>query len=718
MKTKYILSLMVGMLFSFQIMAQPGNDTIGGAIPITPSAEGTGCVSPAFNLPFSTDGTTDSGLQGLCNASGLDQFFTWTATELALVFSSQSPGNPGMVIWDETGTIVLDCASTFSQDATLNGWAVNDNIIIQIYDFEGTGLADVAFCLETKFIVPPPPSPITFTSQIITAPGSSNKAVVDMNNDHLDDIVSVSTSTVNIHFQQSGGGFTVVNIPTPSANYTPSWSIAAGDIDKNGYTDLLYGSGSGVTFMKANVNSANVDNGNPYDDVDGFTEISGSDYVFSQRSNFIDINNDGHLDAFVCHDVEPNVYYINDGLGNFTFYQGAEYDNGCTEGSPPSPLPPTYVDNVGVNGGLGIYCSGGNYGSIWIDYDNDRDLDLFIAKCGGETDRRRNQMHRNNGDGSFTEVSNSLGLDDPMQTWSSAWGDFDNDGDMDVFIGASTGTHKLMRNDVNTSGSFMEVTSTSNVTSLTTTGHENLAFDFDNDGNLDVVSNGNILFGNGDMTFSIQEEIIPYNNGSFGDLNNDGYVDAFVFESSLSRIYMNDANTGNNWIKIHTIGTASNGNGVGARVEVESASGTQIRDVRSGEGFAFMSSLNSHFGLGSDAAVTKITVRWPSGLIDVINNPTINQSIDIVENDHPLTIQDLELSDLSIYPNPANDILNIKASSNLSDRVATVFDVTGKRVLNEKIINNKLNISKLQSGIYILRLEANGKLLNKKFIKE
>ena len=150
-----------------------------------------------------------------------------------------------------------------------------------------------------------------------------------------------------------------------------------------------------------------------------FTQISTPEYVFSQRSNFVDINQDGHLDAFVCHDVAPNVYYLNDGTGNLTFYQG----------------------------GLGDYFSGGNYGSIWIDYDNDRDMDMFIAKCGGETARRTNQMLTNNGDGTFTENASILGLADPMQTWSSSWADYDNDGDMDVFVGASSGTHKLMRNN-------------------------------------------------------------------------------------------------------------------------------------------------------------------------------------------------------------------------------------------------------------------------------
>jgi len=71
-----------------------------------------------------------------------------------------------------------------------------------------------------------------------------------------------------------------------------------------------------------------------------------------------------------------------------------------------------------------------------------------------------------------------------------------------------------------------------------------------------------------------------------------------------------------------------------------------------------------------------------------------------------------------IYPNPVQDILNISTAANLSNRVASVFDINGKRVINQKLTNNTLKVSSLQSGVYILRLEANGKVMNRKFIKE
>ncbi len=515
------------------------------------------------------------------------------------------------------------------------------------------------------------PSRVNFIRQNISVAGTYDLTVVDMNGDFLDDIVSASSNNVDVYYQLVGGGFNHVTIPTPTANYLPGWSMAAADFDRNGYTDLLYGSGSGVTFMKAN------------NDGTGFVEMSGSESIFSQRSNFADINNDGHLDAFVCHDIAPNVYYINDGNGNFTFHQG----------------------------GLGDYPSGGNYGSIWIDYDNDRDLDMFIAKCGGETARRTNVMLTNNGNGTFTENAAALGLADPMQTWSSTWGDYDNDGDMDVFIGGSSDPHKLMRNNGN--GTFTDVTATSGISAVTTLGHESVSYDFDNDGFLDVACNGVILYGKGDLTFEdFDFDELNYSNGSFGDLNNDGFVDAYY----NNIIYMNGT-TSNNWVKINTVGVQSNINGIGARIELHTSAGVQIRDVRSGEGFEFMSSLNTHFGIGTQTTINNIIIYWPSGIIDNVINPNINTTHTIVEG-QTLSVPDSVLESIVIHPNPVGNVLQISSPVSLNDKIATVFDVNGKRVLNMKMETDGIDVSALQSGIYFLRLESNGTSVQKKFIKK
>ncbi|MFY0629344.1 MAG: choice-of-anchor J domain-containing protein [Flavobacteriaceae bacterium] len=148
----------------------PPNDTLAGAIPITPSPEGTGCATAGFTLNFSSDGTTDSGLDGTCNTTdtGLDQFFTWTATTEGLLWNDQAPGNPGIVIRDPAGNEIA-CGGTFAGDDTiLDGWSIGDDLIIQIYDYAGS-VSDVAFCLE--LYTPPAPIVPNYTNDFTVFPG-------------------------------------------------------------------------------------------------------------------------------------------------------------------------------------------------------------------------------------------------------------------------------------------------------------------------------------------------------------------------------------------------------------------------------------------------------------------------------------------------------------------------------------------------------------------
>ncbi|PKP18792.1 MAG: RNA-binding protein [Bacteroidetes bacterium HGW-Bacteroidetes-23] len=527
--------------------------------------------------------------------------------------------------------------------------------------------------IESEYQEPVVPR-ISFTNTNIALTGSYKECAVDMNNDFLDDIVGVSQNFVHIFYQNAEGGFTTNQvIPTSNAQFMPSWSTAAGDIDKDGYNDLLYGGGQGVTFMKS------INNGT------GFVQMSTSEYVFSQRSNFVDINNDGHLDAFVCHDVAPNVFYLNDGEGNLSFNQG----------------------------GIGNYPSGGHYGSLWVDYDNDGDIDMFIAKCGGETARRTNQLFRNDGNGVFTEVGAAAGLADPIQTWSSAWADYDNDGDMDVLIGSyvTNEAHKLMRN--NGDGTFTDVTAGSGWNLNTAVGTEYITYDFDNDGFADVLGSGGIvMFGNGDLTFT-PFQVSGLAVGPVGDFNNDGFLDI----QSGNTLKINNTND-NNWVKLNFRGIQSNGNGIGARVEIYGAWGKQIRDVRSGEGFAYMSSLNVHFGIGQATAIDQIIVRWPSGIVDTIDNPSINEAILVVEGE-TLSVNNTTFSSFKVYPNPAKDIVTLQSSNNSQVVSAEFFDLNGRKVFETPVVNETISIQSLATGTYILLAkDSEGTLSTHKLIKQ
>lgn len=533
-----------------------------------------------------------------------------------------------------------------------------------------------------------PIQPLGFTEQARSGGGTS-RGVVDMNNDGLDDIVSIVAKNVNdsnvydINIQeQTASGTFIDNDYAVSAPYSASWSLAAGDYNGDGYNDLVWGNGSGVNIVKA------INNGTDY------AIVETKSGIFTQRTNFVDINEDGRLDVFICHDIAPNIYYLNEASG-LEFYQGA--------------------DPNGVPEGLGIYPSGGNYGSVWVDYDNDRDIDMFMAKCGGGEARRTNQLFRNNGNGSFTEVAASANLADPIQTWSGAWGDYDNDGDMDVFIGGYNGTsHKMMRN--NGDGTFTDITASTNLDFFTYTGIDNAPVDFNNDGYVDIFSNGNVLLNDGsptNMSFTAFASGMPP-QGALGDLNNDGFMDVV----SGSKIYYNNGNN-NNYFKIKLNGNSLNKAGIGARIEITTNSGTQIRDVRSGEGFRYMSSLTAHFGLGSDSSISSVVVYWPSGTVDTVSNPSVNQTITLSEGSTLSTQTQVFAEDLALFPNPAKNTLYVKTKYNLEDAVYTVFDISGKRVLNSKFgKETTVNVSALSTGTYFLRVMYDGLSHTQKFIKE
>jgi len=285
---------------------------------------------------------------------------------------------------------------------------------------------------------------------------------------------------------------------------------------------------------------------------------------------------------------------------------------------------------------------------------------------------------------------------------------------MDVYVGASAtgdGGHKLMQN--NGDGTFTDRTSGSGVEGAPY-GIENNSGDFNNDGYIDIISNGSILLNDGDFTFTQYDGGVP-GPGGIGDANNDGFLDVF----NGSNLYQNSSN-GNNWLKIMTIGTTSNINGIGARIEITSSSiGTQIRDVQSGTGFRYMSSLNTYFGLGEDTSISTLTVYWPSGTVDVLNNISVNQTLEITEG-QTLSAQVTELNQIIVFPNPANDYVEIKSDYNLEGAIISLFDLNGRRVINYKNTgaSNLVDLSSLSVGEYILRvISSEGGIYSTKILK-
>jgi len=539
-----------------------------------------------------------------------------------------------------------------------------------------------SFQLSEAAVVVPPVNPITYTTTTLSTINSGyNLCVVDMNGDHLDDIVGVSNNNLRVHIQEANGAFTVVDYPIAGTSFMPGWSLAAGDYNRDGKTDLILGSGNGLSVWKSMGS--------------GYTSITPGDYIFCQRTNFADLNNDGNLDIFSCHDIAPNCYYLNGGGSdnNLTFYQS----------------------NV-TPGAMKFGTIGGNYSTLFTDFDNDGDIDVFISKCSGPPC----ELHRNDGNGIYTDISAIAGINvTPIQTWSSAIGDYDNDGDMDIIITASNGTHKYFRNNLDTTNNVEEaytnITAGSGWDTNTSTNIDNVTYDFDNDGFLDVLGGGNkIMFNQHNSTFAP----VSYSGiavCAIGDLNNDGFLD---FQSNTTIRYA--VPNGNKWLKVALQGVQSNINGIGARIEIYGAWGKQIRDIRSGEGFKYMNSLNAHFGIGQATTIDQVVIRWPSGVVDTFNDVTPNQTLFVMEGS-TLAVNSFNNGLFAVFPNPAKNVVNIQFKDNLSvtPKLAEVYDLSGRVVLTATDLTHPINVEKLSTGTYILSItDSNNKHYGQKFIKE
>ncbi|MBS7787432.1 VCBS repeat-containing protein [Flavobacterium sp. CYK-55] len=515
-------------------------------------------------------------------------------------------------------------------------------------------------------------SPINFTQQTF-AGNSTICCVSDMNGDYLDDIVTVSSSGINVYAQKADGtGFTTNTYPL-TVNYIPGWSIAAGDFDKNGFNDLVLGNGSRVSVVKAAAEGA------------GYTIVEYPQSIFTQRTNFVDIDNDGNLDLWACHDVDQSHAYRNDGNGNLLF---------------DIPFMPT-LDY------------GGNYQSQWADLNNDGKIDMYLSKCRGSAPvgdpQRINLYYKNNGDGTYSEVGAAAGINDGAQSWASAIEDYDNDGDMDIMLSNISDTNKFYRN--NGDGTFTDIFAASGIAAQVGSW-EIQAADFNNDGWIDFFwqNSKEIYLNNGDMTFTGYD--LNFNEGGVGDLNHDGFLDV----QFGNNVYLNVPN-GNNWITINLEGIQSNINGIGARVEIHGAWGKQIRDIKSGHGFSHQSTMNAHFGIGSASAIDKIVIKWPSGVEDTILNPTINTATKITEGS-TLAVNQFAQAGFETYPVPAQSVLNIKAQNAIEFKSAKIYDLNGRLLMQCNANNNSINVEKLSTGAYLLLIQdAQGKEHMQKFIK-
>ena len=435
------------------------------------------------------------------------------------------------------------------------------------------------------------------------------------------------------------------------------FGCCVGDYDNDGWPDLY------VTNFGPNILYRNNGDGS-FSNVTEGTGVGGERW--SSSAAFADYDRDGDLDLFVanyldyrledntiCHRGDLRVYCP---PADFTGVADVLYEN-KGDGSFADVTRESGVFNP-EGKGLGV---------VWGDYDNDGYPDIFVAN-----DTTADMLYRNNGDGTFMDVALFVGValgakGIPMGGMGTSFGDYDNDGWLDIAVtNFQDDPNSLYHGEGD--GTFADASYASRLggVSLPYVGWGVDFVDLDNDGFTDLfVGNGNIydnvemfnpgytypqrnhLFRNqGDGTLSeISSQCGPglslnkVSRGvAFVDYDNDGDIDILVTNSNQTPdLLRNESSNQNNWLNLRLVGTASNRDAIGARVKIFAPGPEpQLREVKSGSSYLCQSDMRLHFGLGNASIVTRIEIRWPSGLDDTFGGIAPNQFLEVREGEKRL----------------------------------------------------------------------------------
>ena len=506
----------------------------------------------------------------------------------------------------------------------------------------------------------------------------------DYDNDGWDDISIASANGDPIHFYKNINGNFVphnLNIVTNDLNAKQvNWV----DIDNDGDNDLFITSdNSGIRIYENTGNMIMLD----------ISETCGMllDEFPYYGASWGDYNNDGFLDVFLSirDNFIPNILYKNNGDNTFTL---ANNEAGL------------------LNTGYMSFCS------AFLDYDNDGDQDIYVSNDKYVV---RNLMYRNNGDGTFTEVAEATGTDISIDAMTITVDDVNADGWLDMYITNDPNNNVLFIN--NGDGTFTDMTQSYNVT-FNSTSWGAVFLDADNDKDLDLYVSGE---GNGSNTtllssgfyvndnngnFSLYNNAVPndfaysYSN-AIGDTDNDGYPEIVVNNITHSNIFLWKNNTPdiNNWLKVKLEGTVSNKQGVGSFIEISINGEKQYRYTHCGEGYLSQNSQTEFFGTEHNTIVDYVKVTWLSGLVDVLYNVPVNQTLNIVEGS-ALSLTEFNNSPRITYNNPVKESLAL-ISLDIIDSYSLI-DSFGKVILHQKLGNQKfsLNFNDLAIGVYYCRL--------------
>jgi len=495
----------------------------------------------------------------------------------------------------------------------------------------------------------------------------SGVALFDYNHDGWLDIYVVNGASMTslektgpeywnrLYRNNRDGTFTDVTESAGVAGRGYDLGVATGDYDDDGHTDIF------VAGLRRNTLFHNNGDGR-FTDVTEAAGLAQPDArygrLWATAAAFIDYDHDGRLDLFVsnycvwdpateplcgrpespdyCHPKEyqglPNSLFHNNGNGTFT------------DVSVPSGI----RAHVGKGMGIGV-----------ADFDDDGWMDLFVAN-----DTLPSFLFMNNHDGTFTESAFERGaaLTERAEAVSGMGADardVDNDGRPDIFETAlANETFPLFKNLGRALFEDVTVRSGIGAGSRARSGWGNGIVDLNNDGWKDLfvacadvmdpsgafgarVAMANAVFVNlkdgrfADGSAGAGETFARkavHRGAAFGDIDNDGRVDVVVtaLDGALE-LWHNVSPAPNHWLLIKTVGTKSNRDGMGAKIKVVTASGTQHNHVNTAVGYGSASDGRVHFGLGPDRVVKELTITWPSGKTQLLKQVPADQILSVRE---------------------------------------------------------------------------------------
>ena len=533
-------------------------------------------------------------------------------------------------------------------------------------------------------------------------------------------------------FVNDGGTFTRLT-STPLTDGVGSIGHSWADVDNDGDLDVWTAGGGTSGFGNTGGPSLLYRNDGDL----AFTVVE-SDPVGPTATNlgwstaWGDVDDDGFVDAVIAHPEgflqtdQENHLFRNEGDGTFSR---------VTDGPVVTGLDPYTIPS-------------------WSDYDLDGDLDLFIGSGPANGTLAPDNLYENDG-GAFVRIETEPIATDPHDGQVMNWIDADSDGDLDLFVTNFNDTENAFyRNDA---GAYVQVFDSPLAEDITGSSLANTWGDLDNDGDLDViVTNGrtgpddgqnNLYLNAGDGTVERVEgaEFVTFqestSGATLGDYDGDGDLDLATTSPSAStprlRLWRNDLDGVNGWLKLDLVGVASNRAAIGAAVRATATIGgetvTQFREVSAQNTFSGQNSLTIHFGLGDASSVTTLEITWPSGAVDTFEDVPADAYFELMEggsliavaNETPEPAAPETTSLAAAYPNPFSQSVTIRYTVAAGPVRLAVFDVLGRRV--RTLIEHEQPSGvhtvwwdgtdaagrSLSAGVYVYRLEASGEVLSR-----